>query len=110
MVRQSDAHAWAEVWIDGDWRRYDPTAAVSPARIEGSLDFAIPDAGRSPVPLHSEGPTDYASAAVSARPDLGSDIRSITKLYLRLRYEIAGEANDRQLLDELRKRIRAFRP
>ena len=98
MVRQSDAHAWAEVWIDGDWRRYDPTAAVSPARIEGGLDFAIPDAGRSPVPLHSEGPTDYASAAVSARPDL------------RLRYEIAGEANDRQLLDELRKRIRAFRP
>ena len=35
LVRQSDAHAWAEVWSAGrGWRRVDPTAAVSPARIE----------------------------------------------------------------------------
>jgi transglutaminase-like putative cysteine protease len=35
LVRQSDAHAWAEVWIDGrGWQRVDPTAAVSPARVE----------------------------------------------------------------------------
>lgn len=35
LVRQSDAHAWAEVWIAGQgWRRVDPTAAVSPARVE----------------------------------------------------------------------------
>lgn len=35
LVRQSDAHAWAEVWLDGrGWVRVDPTAAVSPARIE----------------------------------------------------------------------------
>jgi hypothetical protein len=34
-VRQSDAHAWAEVWLAGrGWQRVDPTAAVSPARIE----------------------------------------------------------------------------
>ncbi|MEO8937652.1 MAG: DUF3488 and transglutaminase-like domain-containing protein [Burkholderiaceae bacterium] len=34
-VRQRDAHAWAEVWIPGDgWVRVDPTAAVSPDRIE----------------------------------------------------------------------------
>jgi protein-glutamine gamma-glutamyltransferase len=32
-VRQSDAHAWAEVWLPGrGWHRVDPTAAVSPAR------------------------------------------------------------------------------
>lgn len=39
LVRQSDAHAWAEVWIEGrGWIRVDPTAAVDPARIEaGSL-------------------------------------------------------------------------
>ncbi len=37
VVRQSDAHAWAEVWIEGrGWVRVDPTAAVAPARI-GSL-------------------------------------------------------------------------
>ena len=32
-VRQSDAHAWAEVWINGrGWVRVDPTAAVAPGR------------------------------------------------------------------------------
>lgn len=37
-VRQSDAHAWAEVWMEGrGWVRVDPTAAVSPARI-GSIE------------------------------------------------------------------------
>jgi protein-glutamine gamma-glutamyltransferase len=35
LVRNSDAHAWAEAWLDGrGWVRVDPTAAVSPARIE----------------------------------------------------------------------------
>ncbi len=35
IVRQSDAHAWSEVWIDGrGWLRADPTAAVAPERIE----------------------------------------------------------------------------
>ena len=35
IVRQSDAHAWNEVWLDGvGWRRVDPTAAVAPERIE----------------------------------------------------------------------------
>ncbi len=33
-VRQSDAHAWAEVWIAGrGWVRVDPTGAVSPGRV-----------------------------------------------------------------------------
>jgi protein-glutamine gamma-glutamyltransferase len=35
IVRQSDAHAWAEVWLDGrGWVRIDPTGAVAPERIE----------------------------------------------------------------------------
>lgn len=25
MVRAQDAHAWVEAWVDGRWRRYDPT-------------------------------------------------------------------------------------
>lgn len=34
LVRQSDAHAWSEVWIDGrGWVRVDPTAAVRPERV-----------------------------------------------------------------------------
>lgn len=34
VVRQSDAHAWSEIWQDGQgWVRVDPTAAVSPERV-----------------------------------------------------------------------------
>jgi len=34
LVRQSDAHAWSEVWMPGEgWRRVDPTAAVRPERV-----------------------------------------------------------------------------
>jgi protein-glutamine gamma-glutamyltransferase len=44
IVRQSDAHAWTEVWLDDQgWIRVDPTAAVSPDRIEGGLDQALKD-------------------------------------------------------------------
>lgn len=33
VVRQSDAHAWAEVWMaERGWVRVDPTSAVAPAR------------------------------------------------------------------------------
>jgi len=39
LVRQSDAHAWAEVWLpEQGWTRVDPTGAVSPLRVQrGSL-------------------------------------------------------------------------
>ena len=38
MVRQRDAHAWAEVWLQGQgWVRVDPTGAVAPGRT-GSLE------------------------------------------------------------------------
>lgn len=42
MVRQSDAHAWSEVWLEGrGWQRIDPTAAIAPERIERGLDAAL---------------------------------------------------------------------
>ena len=38
LVRRSDAHAWAEVWLDGrGWIRVDPTAAVAPERIYDTI-------------------------------------------------------------------------
>lgn len=44
IVRQSDAHAWTEVWLaDRGWVRVDPTAAVSPSRIEQGIDDALED-------------------------------------------------------------------
>jgi protein-glutamine gamma-glutamyltransferase len=42
-VRQSDAHAWAEVWLrDQGWVRVDPTGAVSPGRIGAFQRLATP--------------------------------------------------------------------
>jgi transglutaminase-like putative cysteine protease len=43
IVRQSDAHAWAEAFIDGAWRRFDPTGAVAPSRVEHGLAAALPN-------------------------------------------------------------------
>ncbi len=42
IVRQSEAHAWAEVWIDGrGWQRVDPTGAIAPERIEYGIDAGL---------------------------------------------------------------------
>lgn len=48
LIRQSDAHAWNEVWIpELGWWRIDPTAAVAPERVEQSINSARSlDAGR----------------------------------------------------------------
>ena len=47
IVRQSDAHAWVEVWLDGQgWTRIDPTAAVAPERIEPSPELTGLASGR----------------------------------------------------------------
>ena len=48
IVRQSDAHAWAEALVDGRWQRFDPTAAVAPSRIESGLGAALPDSEQVP--------------------------------------------------------------
>ncbi len=49
IVRQSDAHAWAEVWLSGQgWVRIDPTAAIAPARVQSGLSAALPLMARNP--------------------------------------------------------------
>ncbi len=49
IVRQSDAHAWTEVWLQGvGWYRVDPTAAVAPDRIDyGAQDAAFEGLGEA---------------------------------------------------------------
>lgn len=37
-IRYSDAHAWSEILVDQTWVRVDPTAAISPERIEFGMD------------------------------------------------------------------------
>lgn len=53
IVRRSDAHAWAEVWLAGrGWVRVDPTAAVAPERIYDTIDDRLGGAfGRGLVPV-----------------------------------------------------------
>lgn len=47
IVRQSDAHAWVEVWLeDQGWVRVDPTAHLAPERIEPSPELSDLASGR----------------------------------------------------------------
>lgn len=49
-VRQSDAHAWCEVWIKGEgWLRVDPTDVIAPDRLSSGLaDFLANRAAANP--------------------------------------------------------------
>ncbi len=74
-VRQYDAHAWAEVWLEGQgWVRADPTGAVSPLRIESGLQSALGEAQEEFLPDNLLSPYRYR------------DIRWLNQL--RLRYEM----------------------
>ncbi len=53
QVRQMEAHAWVESWIDGRWQRIDPTAAVAPGRIDVNLDELFTQTQPSDLPLIS---------------------------------------------------------
>jgi len=49
-VRQSDAHAWAEVFLAGrGWVRVDPTAAAVPGRVEVGMARAVPQTAALPL-------------------------------------------------------------
>jgi transglutaminase-like putative cysteine protease len=50
VIRQSDAHAWAEVWLEGrGWVRVDPTSLSAPSRIDGGLRASLADSGELPL-------------------------------------------------------------
>lgn len=64
IVRMSQAHAWAEFWTpSGGWQRADPTAAVSPERIQGR-------------PLRPE-PGLFTGALDQLRPGLLTELRAV---------------------------------
>jgi transglutaminase-like putative cysteine protease len=49
LVRQADAHAWVEVWLeDRGWLRVDPTSVVAPNRIDSGIDAALGPIGVIP--------------------------------------------------------------
>ena len=56
IVRQSDAHAWSEVWLNNRWQRVDPTAAVAPDRVEQGVSHAGLEQNQLPLILVSNNP------------------------------------------------------
>lgn len=57
MVRQADAHAWAEVWTESrGWRRVDPTASAAPIRVIAGLATALPESDSLPLGLRRDLP------------------------------------------------------
>ncbi|MCH1553742.1 MAG: transglutaminaseTgpA domain-containing protein [Luminiphilus sp.] len=45
-VREMDAHAWAEVWVEQvGWVRFDPTGVVAPERVQRGALESLEDAG-----------------------------------------------------------------
>ncbi|HLF97247.1 MAG TPA: DUF3488 and transglutaminase-like domain-containing protein [Methylococcaceae bacterium] len=73
-VKQADAHAWAEVWLDGKgWTRVDPTAAVAPERVERGLDLDSQFAGRE---IAFARPAAELAAAVWRYRDLWKSVRN----------------------------------
>ncbi|HUR87571.1 MAG TPA: DUF3488 and transglutaminase-like domain-containing protein [Ramlibacter sp.] len=65
IVRQSDAHAWTEVWLSGQgWVRVDPTASVAPGRI-GSLQRLAPPQNV------------FAAALGTVTPGLAQSLRAV---------------------------------
>jgi transglutaminase-like putative cysteine protease len=64
VLRQSDAHAWAEVWQQGvGWMRVDPTGAVSPGRV-GQFQRLVPQPGL------------FAGAVGTLSPTLAQNVRA----------------------------------
>ena len=64
IIRQSDAHAWTEVWLAGQgWVRVDPTSAVAPART-GTIRRLQAPAGV------------FATALGAVTPDLLASLRA----------------------------------
>ena len=54
-VRQSDAHAWAEVFLGArGWVRVDPTAAAVPGRVESGLARAVPQTAALPLMMRPQ--------------------------------------------------------
>jgi len=52
IVRQSDAHAWVEVWLEGaGWIRVDPTIAAAPERLRHGVGDLMPNALSAPQRL-----------------------------------------------------------
>jgi len=94
-LRQADAHAWAEVWLEGrGWTRIDPTAVVAPERLSRGVLDLMPDSlsmgerlvHGSPLLAHLLQSWDAANAWWSERVvrfDYGAQLQLLRRLGVR---------------------------
>lgn len=80
MVRQSEAHAWVEVWMEGAWTRVDPTSVVAPLRIAQGQAAALPE-------------------EVSALPEEGVALVRAVGRFVRLGWDASNNAWNQWVLD-----------
>jgi transglutaminase-like putative cysteine protease len=77
VVRERNAHAWVELWMNGQgWVRFDPTP-----RADGANVPLVSDVGfdlREYVPAPEEIDASGAPVAPGERPDLGPEIDLLT--------------------------------
>jgi len=99
IVRQLDAHAWAEVWLpDQGWVRVDPTAAIAPERIEYGADALRR--------LVARGAALGRAAPEALRGMLALDALDRVRQQLRLSWDAANTAWQRWVLGYDRTRQR----
>lgn len=73
-VRQLDAHAWSEVWLNQHWVRIDPTAIIAPNRIDNGMQGYI-DTEQSVLGENATG-LKYFQFSISQKLQIWSDYAS----------------------------------
>jgi protein-glutamine gamma-glutamyltransferase len=92
-IRQADAHAWAEVWLENKgWIRFDPTAAIAPERIERSIDTSLLAQGQ---PIQFSSPSEGALAAINLLKNVRQLWHSVDYNWQRwvINYNSANQSN-----------------
>ncbi len=83
LVRQSDAHAWAEIWLGAaGWQRIDPTAVVAPERLQRGLFDLLPGAVLGARALDAPGAVAaHGRSGAGMRPMPGGATASWDSIY-----------------------------
>lgn len=100
-VRDYDAHAWAEIWVDGKWQQIDPTGWIAPERVQLGLQQTaeLANQWRALSPFGSR--LWYSQQLLALRTLLESAD------YLWAQWVVNFDSNrQNQLLDELQRRFR----
>ncbi|KAG1663467.1 Protein-glutamine gamma-glutamyltransferase [Nymphon striatum] len=128
-VHQFDAHAWTEVWLEGQgWVRFDPTSMVAPSRIEKNLETAMESEGKkrdNEAIEHqlyrkfcevlakkgvtreiSQTPEMYRQLAMKQLPTLAGEINSFTQAYSSICYDPSTQDNQQSYIETMQSLLK----